>query len=40
MIVAGFFFAAVSGYLVGMIGLSNNPESAASRCPPWSSPRC
>jgi putative OPT family oligopeptide transporter len=27
MIVAGFFFAAVSGYLVGTIGSSNNPIS-------------
>jgi len=27
MIVAGFFFATVSGYLVGMIGSSNNPIS-------------
>jgi putative OPT family oligopeptide transporter len=27
MVVAGFFFAAVSGYLVGMIGSSNNPIS-------------
>jgi putative OPT family oligopeptide transporter len=27
MIVAGFFFAAVSGYLVGIIGSSNNPIS-------------
>ena len=27
MVVAGFFFAAVSGYLVGMIGSSNNPVS-------------
>jgi len=27
MMVAGFFFAAVSGYLVGMIGSSNNPIS-------------
>jgi putative OPT family oligopeptide transporter len=27
MIVAGFFFAAVSGYLVGLIGSSNNPIS-------------
>lgn len=27
MIVAGFFFAAVSGYLVGIIGSSNNPVS-------------
>ncbi len=27
MIVAGFFFAAVSGYLVGVIGSSNNPIS-------------
>ncbi len=27
MIVAGFFFAAVSGYLVGLIGSSNNPVS-------------
>ncbi|TAK53318.1 MAG: oligopeptide transporter, OPT family [Bacteroidetes bacterium] len=27
MIIAGFFFAAVSGYLVGMIGSSNNPIS-------------
>ncbi len=29
MIVLGFFFAAVSGNLVGMIGSSNNPVSAA-----------
>lgn len=27
MLVAGFFFATVSGYLVGMIGSSNNPVS-------------
>ncbi len=27
MIIAGFFFAAVSGYLVGLIGSSNNPIS-------------
>ncbi len=27
MVIAGFFFAAVSGYLVGMIGSSNNPVS-------------
>jgi len=27
MVVAGFFFAAVSGYLVGLIGSSNNPIS-------------
>ncbi len=27
MLVAGFFFAAVSGYLVGIIGSSNNPVS-------------
>lgn len=27
MIIAGFFFAAVSGYLVGIIGASNNPIS-------------
>jgi putative OPT family oligopeptide transporter len=27
MIIAGFFFASVSGYLVGMIGSSNNPIS-------------
>src|SRR5262249_56629826 len=27
MIVAGFFFATVSGYLVGLIGSSNNPIS-------------
>jgi putative OPT family oligopeptide transporter len=27
MVVAGFFFAAVSGYLVGVIGSSNNPIS-------------
>ena len=27
MIIAGFFFAAVSGYLVGTIGSSNNPIS-------------
>jgi putative OPT family oligopeptide transporter len=27
MIIAGFFFATVSGYLVGMIGSSNNPIS-------------
>ncbi len=27
MMIAGFFFAAVSGYLVGLIGSSNNPIS-------------
>src|SRR5437762_213270 len=27
MLIAGFFFATVSGYLVGMIGSSNNPIS-------------
>ncbi len=27
MVIAGFFFAAVSGYLVGIIGASNNPIS-------------
>src|SRR5438105_15949211 len=27
MVIAGFFFATVSGYLVGMIGSSNNPIS-------------
>jgi OPT family oligopeptide transporter len=27
MVIAGFFFAAISGYLVGMIGSSNNPIS-------------
>ncbi|NJD09201.1 MAG: oligopeptide transporter, OPT family, partial [Gemmatimonadetes bacterium] len=27
LVIAGFFFAAVSGYLVGMIGSSNNPIS-------------
>jgi putative OPT family oligopeptide transporter len=27
MVIAGFFFAAVSGYLVGVIGSSNNPIS-------------
>ncbi len=27
MVITGFFFAAVSGYLVGMIGSSNNPVS-------------
>jgi putative OPT family oligopeptide transporter len=27
MVIAGFFFAAVSGYLVGIIGSSNNPIS-------------
>ncbi len=27
MLIAGFFFAAVSGYLVGIIGSSNNPVS-------------
>ncbi|HLE33402.1 MAG TPA: oligopeptide transporter, OPT family [Bacteroidota bacterium] len=27
MVIAGFFFAAVSGYLVGLIGSSNNPIS-------------
>src|SRR5438128_11772820 len=27
MLVAGFFFCTVSGYLVGMIGSSNNPIS-------------
>ncbi|MDD5543828.1 MAG: oligopeptide transporter, OPT family [Acidobacteriia bacterium] len=32
MIIAGFFFAAVSGYLVGMIGSSNNPISGLTLC--------
>jgi putative OPT family oligopeptide transporter len=27
MVIAGFFFAAVSGYLVGIMGSSNNPIS-------------
>ena len=30
MIIVGFFFAAVSGNLVGMIGSSNNPISSDS----------
>jgi len=30
MVIAGFFFAAVSGYLVGLIGSSNNPISGVS----------
>ena len=38
MMILGFFFAAVSGNLVGMIGSSNNPISGL-RCPPCSSPR-
>lgn len=32
MIVLGFFFAAVSGNLVGMIGSSNNPVSGLTLC--------
>lgn len=32
MVIAGFFFAAVSGYLVGMIGSSNNPISGLTLC--------
>ncbi|HEY7615741.1 MAG TPA: oligopeptide transporter, OPT family, partial [Terriglobales bacterium] len=32
MIVVGFFFAAVSGNLVGMIGSSNNPVSGITLC--------
>ncbi len=32
MIIAGFFFSAVSGYLVGMIGSSNNPVSGLTIC--------
>ena len=32
MIVLGFFFAAVSGNLVGMIGSSNNPISGLTLC--------
>jgi putative OPT family oligopeptide transporter len=32
MIVVGFFFAAVSGNLVGMIGSSNNPISGLTLC--------
>jgi putative OPT family oligopeptide transporter len=32
MIVIGFFFAAVSGNLVGMIGSSNNPVSGLTLC--------
>jgi len=32
MIVVGFFFAAVSGNLVGMIGSSNNPVSGLTLC--------
>jgi len=32
MIVLGFFFAAVSGNLVGLIGSSNNPVSGLTLC--------
>jgi len=32
MLVVGFFFAAVSGNLVGMIGSSNNPISGLTLC--------
>src|SRR5664280_3200941 len=32
MIILGFFFAAVSGNLVGMIGSSNNPISGLTLC--------
>src|SRR5262249_57156546 len=32
MVVLGFFFAAVSGNLVGMIGSSNNPVSGLTLC--------
>jgi len=32
MIVVGFFFAAVSGNLIGMIGSSNNPVSGLTLC--------
>ena len=32
MLVLGFFFAAVSGNLVGMIGSSNNPVSGLTLC--------
>ncbi|MGB7624710.1 MAG: oligopeptide transporter, OPT family [Terriglobia bacterium] len=32
MVIAGFFFAAVSGYLVGLIGSSNNPISGLTLC--------
>ena len=39
MIIAGFFFAAVSGYLVGLIGSSNNPISGLTLST-LSWPRC
>ncbi len=32
MVVVGFFFATVSGNLVGMIGSSNNPMSGLTLC--------
>ena len=32
MLIVGFFFAAVSGNLVGMIGSSNNPVSGLTLC--------
>src|SRR4030095_17239409 len=32
MVVVGFFFAAVSGNLVGLIGSSNNPVSGLTLC--------
>ena len=32
MVIVGFFFAAVSGNLVGMIGSSNNPVSGLTLC--------
>ncbi|MCK7529094.1 MAG: hypothetical protein MZV64_71825 [Ignavibacteriales bacterium] len=39
MIVLAFFFAAVSGYLVGIMGSSATTRSAGSPLPHWSSPR-
>ncbi len=32
MLIVGFFFATVSGYLVGVIGSSNNPVSGLTLC--------
>jgi putative OPT family oligopeptide transporter len=32
MVITGFFFSAVAGYLVGMIGSSNNPVSGLTLC--------
>jgi len=35
MVILGFLFAAVAGYLVGLIGSSNNPISGLTLSAPW-----